>query len=66
MKARVIIEYDLDRWEAARLGLVKLKEREERRWMMSDTLLWLWSPTVKVELLRDGARNIGKRDPKAS
>jgi hypothetical protein len=38
---------------------VKLKEQEEQRWMMSETLLWLRSPTVKVELLRDSS-SIGR------
>jgi hypothetical protein len=29
----------LIRWDEGRLGLVKLKEREERRWMMTKTQL---------------------------
>jgi hypothetical protein len=36
---------------------VKLKEQEEQRWMMSETLLWLRSPTVKVELLQDSVKH---------
>jgi len=49
MKARVTIEYEIDAWEAAKLG-PRLREREEEHWMTSETVLGLRSATVRVEL----------------
>jgi hypothetical protein len=46
MRARVTIEYDLREGDR-----VALQEREERRWVTSETLLALPSAIVKVELL---------------
>jgi len=46
MRARVTIEYDVA--EGDRLAL---REREEQRWITSETLLALSSAVVKVELL---------------
>jgi hypothetical protein len=55
MKARVTIESDIPRWEEAKLGLQGLREREEQRWITSETLLALpGSATVKVELIDKG------------
>jgi len=53
MKARVTIEYDLPQWDQAKLGLVGLHEREEQRWITSETVLELAFATVKVELTPD-------------
>jgi len=55
MKARITIEYDLSKCDVAKLGLQALRQREEQRWMSSETVLGLRSATVKVELI-DGAR----------
>ena len=46
MRARVTIEYDLPDGDRA-----ALREREEQRWLRSETLLALSSAVVKVELL---------------
>jgi hypothetical protein len=45
-RARVTIEYDVPEEDR-----VALREREERRWITSETLLALPSAVVKVELL---------------
>jgi hypothetical protein len=59
MRARVTIEYDIPRWDEAKLGPQGLREREEPRWITSETLLALpGSATVKVELV-DKAEAIG-------
>jgi hypothetical protein len=46
MKARITIEYDLPEGDQS-----KLREREERRWMTSETLRHLRSAVVKIELI---------------
>src|SRR5258708_6109793 len=46
MRARVIIEYDIPNWER-----VALRDREEQRWITSETVLALWSATAKVEVI---------------
>jgi hypothetical protein len=46
MKARITIEYDLPEGDRMRL-----REREERRWMTCETLRQLRSSVVRVELL---------------
>ena len=46
MRARVTIEYDVPDGDR-----VALREREEQRWITSETLLALPSAVVKVELL---------------
>jgi hypothetical protein len=46
MRARVTIEYDVPEEDR-----VALREREERRWITSETLLALPSSVVTVELL---------------
>jgi hypothetical protein len=51
MKARVTIEYDIPKWDEAKLGLQGLREREEQRWITSEVVLGLPSGTVKVELI---------------
>jgi hypothetical protein len=51
MKARVTIEYDLPKWDEAKLGPQGLREREEERWMTSEVVLGLASATVKVEVI---------------
>jgi len=53
MKARVTIEYAIDQWDLVSLGLAKLREREELRWMTDETVLALRSGTVRVELSPD-------------
>jgi len=55
MRARVTIEYDLPTWDQAKLGPIGLRDREEQRWITSETVLGLSSTTVKVELI-EGAR----------
>jgi hypothetical protein len=47
MKARVTIEYDISRWDEAKLGLQGLREREEQRWITSEVVLGLPSGTVR-------------------
>ena len=49
MKARVTIEYEPE-WQEG-LSLQELREREEQRWMTSETLLALRSGAVKVEVI---------------
>ena len=51
MKARVTIEYDLDPGDTA--PLAALREREEQRWITSETFLGLRSAMVKVELIEE-------------
>jgi hypothetical protein len=46
MRARVTVEYDVPEGDSE-----ALREREERRWVMSETLLALPSAVVKVEVL---------------
>jgi hypothetical protein len=48
MRARVIIEYSVPDGDR-----VALKDREEQRWMRSETLLALPSATVKVEVIQE-------------
>jgi hypothetical protein len=51
MKARITIEHDLDPWDQAKLRRQALTEREEQRWITSETLLALRSATVRVEVI---------------
>jgi hypothetical protein len=44
MRARITIEYFIPDGD-----LIALRDREEQRWMRSETLLALQSATVKVE-----------------
>jgi hypothetical protein len=55
MRARVTIEYDLPQCDQAKLGPLGLREREEQRWIASETFLALPSATVRVELI-EGSR----------
>jgi len=50
-RPHITIEYDIPRWDEAKLGLQGLREREEQRWINSPTVLGLPSGTVKVELI---------------
>ena len=47
MKARVIIEYPVPDGQ----DRITIREREEQRWMTSETVLGLRSATVRVELI---------------
>jgi len=49
MRARVTIEYPVSDGQ----DRVALRDREEQRWMRSETLLALPSATVKAELIEE-------------
>jgi hypothetical protein len=50
MRARITIEYFIPDGDP-----IALRDREEQRWMRSETLLALPSATVKVQIINEAA-----------
>jgi hypothetical protein len=55
MRARVIIEYTVPSGDC-----IALRDREEQRWITSDTLLALPAATVKAELI-EGSNAVSEK-----
>jgi hypothetical protein len=55
MRARVIIEYNVPNGDC-----IALRDREEQRWITSETLLPLPTATVKAELI-EGSNTVSEK-----